>query len=390
MLSNFKNHFPHYFSTHPNREITEVYWFTIISNLALSMVFIFEPIYLYTQGFSLVRIMTFFLIVYLCYIVLVGFGAKFASRFGYKHAIFFSNIFIAIYWFGLFFITVHPAFFYIVPIFFALQKSWFWPAFDADLSVNAGQGQRGREISVMTALVQVAFIGGPLLGGVISERFGFLYLFVAASLLIMLSSIPLFASPDIYAKHEFTFAKLWRVLRKYPKNFFGYWGFAEDLMLMSLWPIYMYLVVWNFENLGLISTIATIVGTVIMLYVGTLIDRQGGRHTIIFESSVVYGATWILRFLAQGVALVLGFDIMTKAAKNIINVPMNSLTYENAAVDDDNGLAYSVFFEFSLSVGKIVTALAAIAILSWTNNIFLVFAFVGVLTMFYGLLRKNP
>ena len=160
-------------------------------------------------------------------------------------------------------------------------------------------------------------------------------------------------------------------------------------MLMSLWPIYMYIVVGDFENLGLLSTIATIVGTVIMLYVGTLIDKQGGRHTIIMESSVVYGITWILRFLAQGVALVLGFDILTKAAKNIINVPMNSLTYENAAVDGENGMAYSVFFEFSLAVGKIITALASIVILTYTNDIFLVFAFVGILTLFYGLLRKH-
>lgn len=390
MLSSFKNHLPHYFSTHPNREVTEVYWFTIISNLALSMVFIFEPIYLYTLGFSLVKIMVFFFMVYLWYVALIGFGAKFASRYGYKHAIFLSNIFFVLYWFSLFFITTHPALFYITPIFFALQKSWFWPAFDADIAVNARQGQRGREIGVMTALVQIMFIAGPLVGGIISKQFGFMILFVMASILTLLSSYPLFSSPEIYSPHQFTFRKLWRVFKKYPANFFGYWGFAEDLMLMSLWPIYMYLVVGDFQELGLISTIATLIGTVLMLYVGRLIDRRGGRHTIIFEASVVYGATWIMRFLAQGVGLVLGFDILGKSAKNILNVPMNSLTYENAAHGGaDQAIAYSVFFELSLSVGKILTALSAIAILSWTNSIFLVFAFVGVLTMFYGFLRKH-
>ncbi len=389
MLSNFKNHLPHYFTTHPNREVTEVYWFTIISNLALSMVFIFEPVYLYTLGYDFTKIMEFFLMVYIWYAALVVFGAKFASHYGYKHAIFLSNIFFVMYWFGLYFIKANSLLFYVTPIFFALQKSWFWPAFNADIAVNAKRSQRGREIGVLTALVQVAFIGGPLLGGVISERFGFSSLFIAAGALVLLSSYPLFSSPDIYAKREFTFKRLWQVCRKYFRNFFGYWGFAEDLMLMSLWPIYMYIVVRDFESLGLISTIATIVGTVIMLYVGMIIDRQGGRHRIILESSVFYAMTWVLRFLASGVALVLGFDILTKAAKNVLNVPMNSLTYENAAVDGESGLAYSVFFEFSLAIGKIVTALASIAILAYTNNIFLVFAFVGILTMFYGLLRKH-
>ena len=180
------------------------------------------------------------------------------------------------------------------------------------------------------------------------------------------------------------------MLRKYRSNFFGYWGFAEDLMIMSLWPVYMFMVIGNFENIGIVSTIATVIGTVVMLYVGRLIDKQGGRHRIIFESSVVYAATWILRFVSQGVALVLGFDILTKALKNILNVPINSLTYENASTDGpDHAVAYSVFFEFSLAVGKVITSLASILILSLTNNIYLVFAFAGILTMFYGFLRKH-
>ena len=97
-----------------------------------------------------------------------------------------------------------------------------------------------------------------------------------------------------------------------------------------------------------------------------------------------------MRFAAQGVALVLGFDILTKTAKNILDVPMISLTYENASIDGpDHAIAYCVFFEFSLAFGKVLTCLASIAILTLTNNIYLVFGLVGILTMFYGLLRKH-
>jgi|SRR3989344_1272141 len=390
MLSSFRNRLPHYFTTHPSREVKEVYWFTIISNMALSMVFIFEPIYLYTLGYSLTKIMVFYLLVYSSYLFLITFGAKFAGRFGYKHAIFLSNIFFVAYWFTLYGIKFHPWLFFVSPIFFAMQKSLFWPAYDADIALFSAKGQRGREVGMLTSLVQIAFIAGPLVGGMISEKFGFMVLFIASSALIMLSTYPLFSSPEIYSPHQFTFGKLLEMLRKYRSNFFGYWGFAEDLMIMSLWPVYMFMVIGNFENIGIVSTIATVIGTVVMLYVGRLIDKQGGRHRIIFESSVVYAATWILRFLSQGVALVLGFDILTKALKNILNVPINSLTYENASTDGpDHAVAYSVFFEFSLAVGKVITSLASILILSLTNNIYLVFAFAGILTMFYGFLRKH-
>ena len=154
----------------------------------------------------------------------------------------------------------------------------------------------------------------------------------------------------------------------------------------------MFTVVGNFENLGLISTASTIIGTVIMLYVGQLIDSRGGRHRMIFEFSVIYGVTWIMRFLAQGLALVMGFDVLTKSAKNIVNVPVHSITFERATEDGpDHAIAYSVFFEFSLAVGKILTGLLAVLILSLSPDMFtgmyLTFAAAGVLTMFYGFLK---
>src|SRR3989344_2088692 len=163
---------PHYFSTHLNREVTEVYWFTIISNFAISMVYIFEPIYLYPLGYSLSKIMWFYVIVYVAYMIFISFGAKFAGRYGYKHAIFLANIFFAAYWLSLFGIKNHPTLFFIAPLFFALQKSMLWPAYQADIALNSVQQQRGREVGVLISLVQIAFIGGPLVGGLISASFG--------------------------------------------------------------------------------------------------------------------------------------------------------------------------------------------------------------------------
>src|SRR3989344_3640501 len=98
----------HYFTSRPSREVEEVYWHAAIHSLALSMVFIFEPIYLYTLGYSLAEILWFYVQVYVCYALLVSVGAKFASRFGYKHAIFVANIFYVAYWFTLFYVRDYP------------------------------------------------------------------------------------------------------------------------------------------------------------------------------------------------------------------------------------------------------------------------------------------
>ncbi len=379
---------PHYFSYHLNREVEEVYWHAVLNGLALSMVFIFEPIYLYSLGYSLVQIMWYYVQVYVWYILLISFGAKFAGRFGYKHAIFVSNIFYVIYWLVLFSVKTHPALFFVAPLFFALQKSWFWPAYDADIALSSVKVQRGREVGVLFSLIQLAFIAGPFIGGFVSHTFGFLVLFVLAAAVMLFSAYPLFKSPEIYSRHKFKFQNLWTVFRNHKSNFFGYFGYAEDLMLMSLWPVYIFLVVPNFFKVGLISTVATIIGTVLMFYLGTRTDRTADKRGLIQTSAIFYGLTWIVRFLGKGPVGVLAFDALTKTGKDVMNVPMMALTYERAGnKSPDHAIAYSVFYEFSLSVGKIVTALAAIAILSSGGSIFAAFAVAGVLTMFYGFLK---
>lgn len=378
---------PHYFSYRLNREVEEVYWHAILNGLALSMVFIFEPIYLWNLGYSLVKILWFYVQVYAWYMLLISVGAKFASRFGYKHSILVSNIFYIIYWASLFLIKTNPILFFVAPVFFALQKSWFWPAYDADVSLSAINVQRGREIGVLFTLIQFAFVVGPFVGGYISHHFGFSTLLITASAVMLFSAYPLFKSPEIHSKHEFKFANLWRVFKEYPRNFFGYWGYAEDLMIMSLWPIYMFTIVPNFFDVGLLTTIATIAGTVLMLYVGRLIDKID-KHPIIRWSSIIYGATWFFRGMAKSLGSVLVFDTMTKAGKDVLSVPLIALTFERAGNKSaDYAIAYSVFYEFSLAAGKIITALIGIAILANGGSIFAVFALAGVFTWFYSLLK---
>jgi MFS family permease len=377
----------HYFSKHLNREVEEVYWNAFLNNLAISLVFIFEPIYLYTLGYGLIRIMWFYVEVYVLYALLVTLGAKFASRFGYKHSIFVANIFYVIYWLILFSVRAHPALIFAAPFFYALQKSWFWPAYNAEVSLSSRAMQRGREIGVLEALVQLAFILGPFLGGFISEQFGFLFLFIGASIIMLFSAYPLFTSPEVYSRHEFRLRNLWQVFRKHPSNFFGYWGYAEDLMVMCLWPVYMYVVISDVLNVGLVSTIATVIGTMLMLYVGRVADFKDKR-SIIFPSAIFYGVTWLLRFAATSLSTVLTFDVLTKAGKDVVSVPMLALTYERGSSKGaDYAIAYSVFYEFSLAVGKVVTALAAIAILASGGSIFWVFGLVGIMTLFYAFLK---
>lgn len=383
-----ENYF-HYFSHKVNREVKEVYWQTLIANLALSLVFIFEPIYLFTLGYSFIQILWYYVWVYVAYTIFIGFGAKITSKIGYKHSIFISGLVYVLYWITLYSVRSHPVLFFAAPVLFAMQKSFFWPAYDADIAVHDGRDQRGREVGFLFSVIQVTFIVAPIIAGVISEQFGYLTLFVIASIFMASSSWPLFRTRDTFDRHEFRFKELWKIFRQHPYNFFGYWGFAEDLMIMSLWPVYIYTVLPKASTVGMITTVAMLIATVLMLYIGKRSDH-GDKRDLIQKASWFYSMTWLARSLAINAPTVLIFDILNKSAKGLLNIPMMALTYEIAGSKDrDFAVAYSVFFEFSLAIGKIITALGGIAILYYTNNIFLVFTWVGLLTLCYGFLRKK-
>jgi MFS family permease len=379
----------HYFSRKINREAKEVYWFSAINGLAIALIFVFEPIYLFQNGYSLTQIMWFYLQVYVWYAILIFPAARISSRVGYKHSIFISSIFYILYWLVLYHVRHYSEFFFIAPALFALQKGFFWPAFDADVSLASAKQQRGREVGALLSEIEFVSIAGPLVGGVISTALGFSSLFTISAVLMIAAVYPLFKTPDVYAKHEFKFGNFKKIFRQYTGNFFGYWGYAEDLMLMSLWPLAIYLAVDRFVGVGFIATFASLVATVLMLYIGKLADRTEKRR-LIRTTSIIYGLTWIFRAFGRGVAGVMAFDTITKTSKASVNVPVVSLTYDNAGGHGaDYAIAHSVFYEFSLSVGKIIVAVAAIIILSKTNDPYAVFALVGLMTMMYGLLRNK-
>jgi MFS family permease len=376
----------HYFSQNLGQEVKELYWSTALNALALSLVFIFEPVYLFKLGYTISQILWFYVQVYSWYAILIFIGARFSGRFGLKHSIFVSNIFYVCYWILLFLIKDYSVLFFAAPIFFALQKSFYWQAFNADISISSQRKQRGRETGVLLSLIEVAFIIGPFFGGWISEKLGFLVLFITSSCLMISSAYPLFKSSEMYSRHHFHFRNFWKILKAQKRNFFSYFGYAEDLMVMSLWPVYLFIVVPDFSNLGVFSMFATLVATVIMLIVGRVSDYSD-KPKLLKRYSFFYALTWVFRFLAKGLPLAFIFDSLTKIGKDAVHVPIAAVTFDNGAEDGpDYAIAYGVFYEWSLSIGKIFTALLGILLMNLFNDIYLVFILTGILTMFYGFL----
>ncbi len=387
MPRHFHAHLPHYFSKHPSRSLVELFWSVGILDFATAAVSLFEPIFLYVIGYSLAQIMLFYLITYGAYILLLPFGAKIAGKAGYEHAIFYSQFFFIAYYLCLFAIPNVPAFFFAAPIIFAIQKALYWPAFHADVTVFSQAGQRGRELGSIITISRVAYILGPVAAGFLLERANFSVLFIVASCLFLVSTIPLFRMHEVRETTSFSYPKVFRTMREktHRRNFFAFLGFGEELIVLTLWPIFIYTIVGDFLELGSLVALATVTTALFVLLWGKMADRQSKQRAL--SVGVLFAAiAWILRIFARSVPHVFGIDTLSRSSKEALVIPLFAQVYEYAR--REGPLTYMVFFESSLGIGKFLTALLLFILFSLTSISWpTVFIIGAALTLLYLLFK---
>lgn len=380
----------HYFSKHPSRNLVGLYWSVGLMGLGIAAVTIFEPIFLFTLGYGLERIMLFYLFVYLLYFLVLPFFGKIIGRLGLEHSIFYSQFFLIAFYVSLFMITKLPIFFYIAPIFLAFQKALYWPAYHADFALFSNDKQRGREVGGLETLNLTVFIIGPLIGGLIIAWSNFSTLFIVVSILFLLSSIPLLRIREIHDKQEFKYIDVLRTLidKNHRRNFFAYFGFGEEMIVLTVWPIFIYTVISNYASIGEIVAGATLITGLIVLFLGKLADKYNNIKFLRW-GSISYFISWLFRALATLGWHILTLDTVSRFSKEMVFIPLQSMTYKSAK--KLGPLSYGIYLEQSLAIAKVMAAFFAIIIIALFTDPWLpLFLLAAVFSLFYMIYKiKN-
>lgn len=357
-------HLPHYFTYHLRREVKELYAATAIMDIASSAMLIFEPIYLYSQlGLSLVQILLFFAAVYAWYVVLLPVGGIVASKLGYKHSIIYSMPFQLLYWACLFFAGRFSILLVLAPLMYAISKSLYWPAFHAIVAQFANRAQVAREFSALSAIIQAAQIFGPLAGGLIAQATSGEGLLIVAGGIYTLALIPLVKHVEVNYKRWFSFRKVLEFYRSYPKHMLAYFGFGEELLALSVWPIVIFLAVAGYGATGFLATVASGVSVLFSLYIGKKTEGKS-KLSLLKLGALLTALGWMVRPFTLSAGALLGVDSAARITKNLYFIPLCTVTYERAESRDI--LPYVVFFEQSLAFGKLLFALLAMALFAIT------------------------
>src|SRR3990167_9426376 len=81
-----------------NREISEIYAMMSLRVMAMSLISIFVPIYLYTLGYDIPSILLFFIVISMSHMLMSPVSAKISSKIGLKHCMLLSFLFYFLYY----------------------------------------------------------------------------------------------------------------------------------------------------------------------------------------------------------------------------------------------------------------------------------------------------
>lgn len=390
--ASFSFHFPKLFPSRTRRELKELMIATTIVDFGAATIMLFEPIFLWSLGYGLESILLFWVMVYGLYLVLMPCGAKFASQYGNEPGIFVGTIFLVVYLASLYLIQFVPHMIFIAPFIYALQKTFYWPAFNADFAENVGRKAEGRLVSELQIFISIVSVLGPVIGSGIVKIFGFGWFFAVMGLIMILSNWVTLRTrekntPRSYA-YFYAFKRIFSHERR--RELFAYLGFGEELIMLGVWPVFLFVVVKDIFSTGALASIAMFVTVVLLYIVGQMTDARN-KVSVMRFGVIVQAFSWIARMFVVTSFHAFLADSFGRFAKSVAYVPLMAITYDNAK--NHTIMHTMMFFETALALGKFAAALLGLLILGLfphtTSGFQIIFGLAGAMTLLYALLRRE-
>ncbi len=329
-------------------ESAALYTTSAVSDLAISLIGIYLPIYIYQISLenlifhsnSLINGLGWISIYYL----VLSIGVLCTILF-FTHSIFNklhlkSSLFTGIILRIVSLILLHFSarnYYLLIPsaAFWGARIAFYWIPYhiffvrrtdDGGHKFGTGIGKRRFFSGIATAL-------GPLLGGLIITNLGFNILFYLTIVLLLSSALPtvLYVKEERHKTHRIK--DVWNEFlwnKKFLNTTIALAGRDTASIIVTIyWSIMLYLKLANFVELGFLNTISCILATVLFLIIGKLIDHheKTGLHGI---SVVINSLIQISRvFIVSTVSFYINniFDQINNSAYSTIFM---SATYEKA------------------------------------------------------------
>jgi MFS family permease len=340
------------------RESTQFFISVAIRYLALGMVGIFEPIYIYLFfEKSLTFTLLFFAAIYGLFGILVVFGGKLMAKIGLKHTMLVSHFFFFGYYLCLFFLSWHFSFIILAIFLRAFGMILFWPAFHTDFVRFSERDHRAMQIGKLNAICPIASIVSPVIGGLILQNFGYLVLFVVVLITLFASAFPLFLSKERHEIYTDSYKKAWqRIFKNKNTSLALAFQGIEGGVAIYLWPIFMFLIGINYGKIGGITSFSLGVAALFALYMGKLAQRKE-KGRILGVGSFLLSIAWIIKCFVKDALSAFLAQTFYRISRNSATIPFQAIIYEKASLKGAEADEFLIYREIILNITKLFSFL---------------------------------
>lgn len=395
MLRAIKNRLVRKNLTHNFRMI---YFSRITLNSATQLMGLFLPIFLYQfLGFSLVRVIIYYLISDLLYANLVAVGCRqIMNRLGLKRSLQISILFGAAFYSVFFLINNyvlqggqpvnnHQLWWLLPALFFSLFfRLTHWIPFHTSLAKLTEHHIRASQLSFMEATMLSLGAIMPIIAGLSLEYLGYSTLFFLAISIYLIALIPFSQLPQVKEEFSWTYKETWRRLlsKKMRCSVLAYAGDgAESVVGAIIWPIFIWqLLAGNYLQVGALSSVIILVTIVLQIFVGSLMDNLPSRRWLRY-GTLLYAFGWILKALINSAFQVFLFSTYHNLSRVFARTSFDALNYDIAADQGHYVDEYTVIREMAIVFGKALMCIFIILIIPFLalRYLFLVAALASLL-----------
>lgn len=356
-------HFPH-ISLDSGKQLWLLYGIRTANALLIQLVVFFVPVFIFQNqsqfgvGFfegatsfqrGIIVVAAYFGLYRLTALLVLFPLSRFTHRFGVKTTLLFSQVCEFLYLVSMGFAQQQPILLFAAAVLLGLKVPTFWIPYNTLMSRHIFKKNVGGDISMQHVLVQLISVAAPTIGGLITVVFGYQTLFLVGIIVALCIVFFILEMQDYHPDNLPTLRELWEWLSEKQYRLFSatVMGRYIDDVTISLWPLYVFILVGSVEKVGYLHSLSIFLALLITIFTGLFIDKARSRKPFFISGSLLSGI-WMLRTTIQSAVSIVAVDTLDKLVASF-----HWLVYESALVKRSKGgkaFSYFVYREVILCV----------------------------------------
>lgn len=274
--------FLHLFHLKVNPEILEVGLSQLFHFLGRNLITLSLIYHFYVNlNYSLAQICLFFTYTCIFFIATAPFVGSVIEKIGVKHSLALRGVTASIYWLVIGQIMT-PDFLtsllYLAPFVLlrAFGNNTSMVAYDIFLSQHLTKGSNGKALAGMQIAIGISTIIAPILGGFVTEYFGFTWTSIVGVVCFAIGAGVLFLTPDEKFKLSYSPRKLINdtvFVTPKPLIYSEFGRVFFDGVMFLIWPVFLILVVKDMGMVGMVAGVSSGLAIIAAFVMGKRMDK---------------------------------------------------------------------------------------------------------------------